>query len=318
MFCILQAPIDYHGLRETGRLKTREGYRLQGLPYSDGKVYTVEENDEHGDLAVYQMYSDSRSLILIDCMDLGRGLSLQIHVSSDSHGISPSIDRHSHRVFLPVGNGVLVARLEGEKLFKERILQSVGHVDHLAVIPLDTLYVCDLSSEAVRIIDSIHDTVTGTLEPPALTLSDLRPSSVAVQGDNVVVCYSKKSQHWFWGEILHCLVAYRHGNLAPIRVLYTHDIPEGVLPPHLFTVDCEGHALLAHTDIMNAAIFDVINVININGNVYRVHAEVYRVHAEVNAKSASLTCGCAIVNRQLWVARYSGDIVIMSPGKAHK
>ena len=275
---------------------------MLGMCYSDRKVYTMEteRNQIAGHLAVYQMNSDSGSLTLIDCMDLGMGLLLQIH---GNHAISPSLDRHSHRVFIPVYyNGVLVARLEGDKLVEERILYSVDSVIDLAVVPLDTLYVCDWGGRAVHIIDGIHDTVTGTLETPVLTNSDLKPCNLAVQGDNIVVGYGRDLvtilEHLLESEsaiIGFSLVVYRHGSLTPIRVLHALEM----FPTHFLTADSEGHVLLVQPKAVT------LHVVNING-------AVYRVKHKITVNTDSEICDGIVVNRQLWVACNNGDIVIMS------
>ncbi len=310
---MLQAPIDYHGLRETGILKTRAGYQLLGLCYSNSKVYTLEINKKDVHLAVYQMNGDSGNLILMDSMDVGLGLSLalltHLNIRGPSRGFSPSIDRHSHRIFLSAHHGVLVARLEGDKLVKERILQSVHYLGDVVVMPLDTLYVCDWTYDTVCIIDGMDDMVTGTLETPQITWGVLTPYSLAAQGDSVLVCYnddSKTMPDEYFESISakseYFLVIYRHGSLIPARILCAPDITGGEFPPHLLIADSEGHALLAQRNS------DTSRVININ-------VDVYHVNHKIKVNTDSVICGCTIVNRQLWMACGSGDIVIMSSGK---
>ncbi len=255
------------------------------------------------------MNSDSGSLILMYCMDMERKYWPLLLMMAGAENtmvfyLSIATDRHSHRVFLPVQTGVLVARLAGDKLFKERVLQCVDIVDDLAVIPLDTLYVCDWVGRAVHIIDGIHDTVTGRLNTPALTKPNLRPGSVAVQGDNVVVGYCRHM-----GTVLQIesgiqafsLVVYRHGSLTPIRILHAPDID---VAPRL-TADSEGHVLLVHCKTAT------VHVINMNENVYRVNPKI-------KFNTDSQICGCSVVNRQLWVACDNSDIIIMSSGKSQK
>ncbi len=298
-------------MRETGKLKTREWYDLGGLCYSDRKVYTVEWRAlEHVDLAVYQMNSDSGSLILMDCMDLEippEDMLCMWETQRSGRLFSPSIDRHSHRVFLPVLTSVLVVRLEGDKLVKERILHSVGQVLDLAVIPLDTLYVRD--GWAVHLVDGIHDTVTGTLEKPALANPYPRPCSVTVQGDNIVVCYGTDvitlRQSEFSRYSQYSLAIYRHGSLTPIRVLHAPNIHGEWNRSHLLTAESEGHVLLLSRK--NATVC----VININENVFCVNHEI-------NVNTGSDICDCTVVNSQLWVACDSGDIIIMSSRKSQK
>ncbi len=281
-------------------MTTRGGYQLLGLCYCDRKVYTVEKqiHGYHNHLVVYQMNSDSGSLILMDCMDVETRGYLARHFEGILVGntivypLSIATDRHSHRVFFPVRHGVLVARLEGDKLLKERILHSVDVTYDLAVIPLDTLYVCDWDGKAVRIIDGIRDTVTGTLETPVLTDPDMRPYSVAVQGDNIVVGYgilgfplsmlmsglgrSERATPEF------SVAVYHHGSLTPIRILHAPDTDVGVFPPYL-TAGSEGHALLVHNNTATVC------VININGDVYHANHKI-----KVNTDSQIY--GCVVVN----------------------
>ncbi len=266
----------------------------------------TQRNEEHDLLAVYQLNSVSGSLILMDSMEVERNQpSLFLVVILGGHFRSPSIDRHSHRVFLPVRDGVLVARLEGDKLVKERILHSGNDVYDLVVIPLHTLYVSDWHSGAVSIIDGIHDTVTATLKTPVLTRPGMIPYHLAVQGDNVVVFYGEdmiaalKSKSVISGYF--SVVVYRHGSLTPIRILHSPDSPAEVLLPYLFTADSEGHVLLIKKK----------SVIVINTNVCRISQEI-------NVNTDSAISGCTVVNRQLWVGCKNGDIVIMSSGEPQK
>ncbi len=106
--------------------------------------------------AVYQVHHASGYITLLDRMDLG--------ISVVVWSVCPRVDHHSRRVFVPCwGNGVVVAHLDGERLVRERTLNSVLYAESVDAMSPDTVYVCD---SRVHSVDINHDSITSTLEKP--------------------------------------------------------------------------------------------------------------------------------------------------------
>ncbi len=106
-------------------------------------MYATEQridSDHSVTLAVYMVHSDTENIELIDSIELGliKGLLLW--------SVSPRVEHPSQRVFIPCGfRGVTVARLDGDRLLKERTLICVRHAVSVDILSSDTVYVCDLA-----------------------------------------------------------------------------------------------------------------------------------------------------------------------------
>ncbi len=254
---------------------------LTGLCYSEGRLYTLEmrliETGRYSyDFAVYSVHRDSGDVALLDRLELWE--------TDVQWNVSPRVDRHSRRVFVPIESGVTVARLDDHRLVRQRTLTCVSVAVGVDVLPPDTICVCDGRNKSVHIVDVRNDRITSTLEKPDTT-RDEDPARLAVLGDRVMVCYSG----------LGPLVVYRHGSPAPVRVI-PH--PLG-MHNHVRDVstDCQHHFLLLLT---NGTLF----ALDMSGNI------LHTVNIDDNFKMGLV--GYAVVNRQLWAAFNNGDIAIMS------
>ncbi len=271
---------------ETERRKIQAGYNLDGLCYSDGRLYTVEHRKvESGrisySLAVYQIESDSENITLIDRLELADVGSAM------GYNASPRVERHSQWVFVPCSasvsgyTGVTVAYLDHDRLVRERTLTCVRDAVSVDAMSPDTVYVCVTYS--VHVVNVRQDKITLTMEPPD-TVMNKRPHSVAVLDNSVMVGYIDQGP----------LVIYRHGNKAPLRVIRHPDGMQGLLPT--ISTDCERHYILIY--MLSKFLF----VMDVNGQV--------RHTAAIDTRT--WTRDCAVVNRQLWVGCHNGEIVIMS------
>ncbi len=277
---MLQPAIDYSGLTETGRKKIQAGEQLTGLCYSsDGCLYVVGHREVvpgrySVSLAVYQVHRDSGDITLLDRLEMWKTYLLWF--------VCPRVERHSRRVFVPCRDrGVIVVCLYGDRLVRERTLTCVKEADGVDVMSPDTIYVCDWLSNSVHVVDVRDDRITTTLKKPD-TVKDGWPHSLAVLGDSVLVGYTGGT-----------LVFYHHGSPAPVRVI-PH--PRGLQVLSAVSTDCQRHFMLA--DYKTKSIL----VIDVNGELRHT----------VNINTDSETRDCAVVNRQLWVGCYNGDIILMS------
>ncbi len=278
-FLCLQPAVDYRGLAVTGSRKvTQAGDELQGLCYSEGCQYVVEGQGKLGrdstSLTVYRVQSDSGDITWLDTLTgLGEG------------GWCPRVDRYNHRVFVPCRySGVTVARLDGDRLVRERTLTCVSAIS-VGVMSADTVYVGDYDSYRVHVVDIRNDRITATLETPD-TVRGV-PASLAVLGDSVIVCYGN----------FFPLVVYRHGGSSPIRVI---PLPVGLKYVYAISTDCHSNYLV--TDWQTRSVF----VIDTNGDL----RDTVNIHTDRDTDSWPEDC--AVVNRQLWVGFRNGYILMMS------
>ena len=186
-------------------------------------------------------------------------------------------------MFFPVlAQGITVARLDGDRLVREKTLTCVWEAISVDVLSPDTVYIGDM--ERVHVVDVRDDRIMLTLEKPGPVELYGKPYGLAVLGNTVMV---------FYGNLAGCLVAYSHGSPVPVRVI-TH--PEGLQSVSAISTDCQRHFLL--TDQFADSVF----VIDASGNLCHT----------VNTGTHSGLMDCVVVNKQLWVGTMSGDIIIMS------
>ncbi len=280
VFCLLQPVVyvDYHGLvlTETKRKITQAGYRLQGLCYSDETLYVGERlpGTPIYILAAYRVQSDIGDIMLMDRLELERL----------SPGIPPRVDCQSRRVFVPCRNiGVAVARLDGDRLVRERTLTCVREALSVDAMSPDTVYVCDRICNNVRVVDVRDDRVTSTLKA-ADTVKGEKPLSLAVLGDSVMVSY---------GGYVPTLVVYRHDSPVPAKVISR---PVGLERVYGISTDRQSNFLV--TDWKTDCVF----VIAANGDLH------YTLKIDTDSQARD----SAVVNGQLWVGSHDGDIVVMS------
>ncbi len=289
-FLYLQPALDYRGLAVTGmRRMTQAGDDQLGLCYSEGFLYVVEGQKELGrdiyshSLAVYNVPSGSGHITRLDTLTgLGPGYWLFL---------CPRMDRHSQRVFIPCpSSGVTIARLDSERLVRERTLTCVHAIIVDAMSP-STVYVGDRNSRSVHVVDIRDDRITATLEKPNTVRRGEEPYSLTVLGDSVMVCYGGGT-----------LVVYRHGSSAPVRVI-PH--PGGIEGVSVVSTDCRSNYIVTNYETKSVFIIDS------NGDLHHT-VNISDTHSNTDSDFGSLTVDCAVVNRQLWVGCLNGNIVIMS------
>ncbi len=279
-FLCLQPAVDYRGLAVTGRRSvTQAGDWLCGLCYSEDCLYVVEgreESDRYSwNLTVHRVQSDSGHITRLDTLTV-------VEAVYWLQSLCPRVDRHSRRVFVPCqGSGVTVARLDGDRLVRERTLTCVKKAVSVDVMSPDTVYVGDRYNTSVHVIDIKDDRKTATLEKPD-TLRGQEPHSLAVLGDSVMVCYGYSS-----------LVVYHHGSPAPVRVIPR---PGGLENVTAVSTDCHSNYMVTDRYRSSVVITDADG----------------EIHHTVTPDTDSRLRDCAVVNRQLWVGCLNGDIIIMS------
>ncbi len=253
------------------------GDKVYGMCYHSGRLYTVEERWEDGSdrhrLAVYSV-TDQDTVTLLDTLDL------------EGYASHPRVDRQSGRVYIPCeDHGVCVVRYDGSKLVPVTTLRCVGEAGRLhglAVVSTDTLYVCDMDSRTVCLIDVSQDRVTHRLQRPwevrGKTLQIMQ--IIAVLGDTVLVGYTSN------------LVIYRHGVPTPRKVIPR---PQGLRNVLGLTTDHHSSFLLCDGSMY-------VYVLDISGNLtHTIPIPGYRKPQD-----------CTVVGEQLWVGCSNGDIIVMS------
>ncbi len=260
---------------------TQAGDRLRGLCYSDGCLYVAERREaelgrDRYSLAVYRVQPDSGDIKLLDRLTL---------MATDVW--CPRVNRHSQRVFIPCyERGVTVARLNGDRLVRERRLTCVRDAISLDVMSSDTVYVGDGISYSVAVVDIRADMITMTLEKPDTVREYERPYRLAVLGDSVMVCYGH-------GYDDPTLVIYRHNSPTPVMVIPR---PGGLNGVSAVSTDCHSHFMV--TDGETSSVF----VMDSNGDL----RHTVKIDADSRPRDS------AVVNRQLWVGCGKGDIFILS------
>ena len=290
VLCVLclQPAVDYRGLAVTGtRRVTQAGDDLRGLCYSEGRLYVVEGRRRSGrysiNLTVHSVQSDSGHITRLDTLTVLTGLGEGYGLPS----LCPRVDRHSRRVFVPCrDSGVIVARLDGDRLVRERTLTCVRRAISVDVMSPDTVYVGDIFSGSVHVVSITDDRIISTLDKPDTVRGD-RPYSLAVLGDSVLVGYGHST-----------LVVYRHGSPAPVRVIPR---PGGLDHVRTVSTDCRSNYIV--TDTRTISVF----IIDSNGDLKHT-VNIPDTSKYTNGRLED----CAVVNRQLWVGCSNGDIVIMS------
>ncbi len=263
---------------------TQAGYRLHGLCYSEGWLYMVEWRQESVSLSltVHSVQSDNGHITWLDTLtEMGEGGWLPV-------SLCPRVDRHSRRVFVPcLGSGVTVARLDGDRLVRERTLTCVRGALSVDVMSPDTVYVCDVG-RSVHLVNITDNRIISTLEKPD-TLRYKPPRSLAVLGYSVMVCYGIDDP---------TLVVYRHGSPAPVRVIPRTGGLERVTT---VSTDCRSNYIV--TDRWTRSVCIIASDGELRHTVNIPHTD---------SDTDSGPQDCAVVNRQLWVGCGNGDIVIMA------
>ncbi len=277
----LQPAVQYDELTMAGNRMIQAGYWLLGLCYSDGYLYAGEGRrvapvTYSYSLAVYRVDYESGDIILLNRLELMSSVTPQC----------PRVEHHSQQVFVPCReSGVTVARLDGNRLVRERTLTCVSKAVSVGVMSPDTVYVCDEDTSSVCVVDVRDDRITSTLERLD-TVKGEWPRSVAVLSDSVMVGYTLDGP----------LVMYHHGSPAPVRVIHRLAGLQNVTSISTF----QHHFLV--TDWKTKCVF----VIDVNGKLHHT--------VKISTDTTDIR-DCTAVHRQLWVGcgqSEDGDVVIMS------
>ena len=293
VFCLLQPPINYSGLTERGRRKVQADYRLHGLCYSYGYLFVaghrLESDMCRTGLFVYRVQGDSDDITLLDYLDMD--------MRKPHWHPHPRVDHHRWRVFIPWNDSnVIVVRLAGDKLVRDRTLTCISRVRSVDVMSSDTVYVSNW--EFVHTVDVREDKITSILEKPeTMRDHDRMPVGLTVLGDSVLVNYSS------------AVVLYYHGSPAPVRVIgLSHTwlgLNAAVSTDHHqhFLVYTSPNTKFVDTGKMTGtSMVASVLVMDVSGNVRHT----------IQIDTDSYIRDCAVVNRQLWLASKDGNIIIMS------
>ncbi len=268
-FSLFQPPVDYGSLQVTRIHNIQSGWQISGICYFSGMLYTTEfraaESVEYR-LAVYSVAVQD-TVTLFDTLDLERLPR------------PPRIDHQNGRVYFSCkSRGIYVVKYDGSKLVLITILTCVGRPTALAVISPYTLYVCDLYSDTVCLVDVIQDRVITRLQNRVHSL----PCSIAVLGDTVLV-----------GTVTDKLLTYRHGVPTQGKLLPR---PQGLRDISCLATDHHSSFLLVDT------VSNTLFVLDISGNVTHI----------ISVPMDMLPRDCTVVGGQIWVACYNGIIVMSS------
>ncbi len=281
-FCfVLQPSIDYYQPTEVGRINLKEQGLgdLQGFCYFESKLFVLWGHVGGCNMNVYTAYYEEDTGASITHLD-------SMPLPADCIG-SPRVDRCNHRIFIPCDvSGVVIARLEGDRLVTEKTLLCVEKPLDVDVISPDTAYVCDGDTYTVKVVDVTRDVITATLKKPE-EVNNAIPMRLAVLGDRIMVMYM------YGGPIL-AIYQCPYDSLDPIQVIPS---PEDLNSVSAISTEARGHHFLL-TDCKSRYMF----VVDVKGNLLDT----------VNIEVDRYPCDCAVVGRQLWVGCSSGDIVFIS------
>ncbi len=249
-----------------------EGW-VSGICYFSGRLYTTEGLKQYGRpgryrLAVYSVsYQDT--FTLLDTLEL-KGIGYE----------QPRVDRQTSRVYIACSrSGVYVVRYSGSELVLVTTLSCVRNAYGLAVASRDTLYVCDMESGTVCLVDVIQDRVTDRIQKPH-GVSRRKPDGVAVLGDTLLVVYGGDS-----------LAILRHNAPTPDKALGKL---EGLVFARGITTDHDSSFLVTNKN--------TVYVLDISGNL--THTIPIPEGREIR--------DCTVVGEQLWVGCEDGHIIVMS------
>ncbi len=271
--CLFQPPVDYDSMQVTRIHSIQTVWQIFGMCYFSGMLYTTEKRNEtlsvEYRLAVYSVTVQD-TVTPLDTLDLVEALW------------APRIDHHNGRLYFSCkSRGICVVKYDGSKLVLITTLACVGWPGDLALVSPYTLYVCDLDSHIVCLVDVIQDRVTARLQKPTEMRYSI-PWSIAVLGDTVLVGYINDN-----------LLIYRHGVPTPGKSLPK---PLGLKNAISLTTDHHSSFLLVGTDSK------YLFVLDISGNVTHT----------ISIPGDRKPCDCTVVGEQLWVGCLSGDIIAMS------
>ncbi len=258
----------------TTRHRIQCGEWLRGFCYDDNKLYCVETREQDGTytywLTVYDVGTaqDGR-LSLLDKVEVWG-------VCWDSR---PRVDS-SHRVYVPCDvSGVRIFRCQGGRLLPVREpLRCVGNAWSVCVNTADTVFVVDMDTMSVCLVNVSMDTVIMRLETPAHVWGD--PYHVSVIGQTVMVCYGSNT-----------LVTYDSDSLTPGHVLQT---PEGLGSVTGITADSHSSSFIITGYRCTVYVLDE----------RLLWHRIYSGDGELK--------DCAVVQSQLWLGHYRKDIAVLT------
>ncbi len=221
-------------------------------------------------LAAYSV-TDQDTITLLDTLDLPEG-----------NVRKPNVDRQSGLIYIPCETrGIYVVHFEDTKLKLVNTLNCVPYALSLAVVSQDTLYVCDVESNSVCMVDTTLNKVT------AILWDNIIADTMAFLGDTVLMM----------DLVQRGLLFHRHGVSNPGKILY---VPIGLSK---LATDHVSSFLLMGDELNN------IFVLNTSGNI--THTIPFSSRGAVD---------CSVVEGQLWVGREAkcynsdtnGEIVVLS------
>ncbi len=249
------------------------GKRLHGMCYFSGRLYTIE--------ARRKGRHNSFRLAVYSVTDQAT-IILQDTLDLDEPVYKPRVDRQSGQVYISCGpHGVCVVRYDGRKLVRVATLsKDMGSAISLAVMSQDTMYVGEEYTYTVYLRSATQDRDIASLKEPWKERK--WPNGIAVLGDTILVGYED-----------HDLALYRHGVSTPVKKLPQ---PPGLDDVSGLTTDYHSSFVLAGRDS------DTVYVFDITGK---------RTH-NIPIPGNRRLWDCTVVERELWVGCYDGDIIVLS------
>ncbi len=270
--CLFQPPVEYGSLSVTRVHRIQAGAGLYGLCYFSGTLYTVERRETRSDRDRIAVYSVTKEDVI----------TLLDTLDIEGGSWQPRVDPQSGLVYIScASHGLCVVRFDGSKLVPVTTLRCIGRPGSLAVISSRTLCVCDWNKGTVHQVDVTQDRVTARLHP-LLEVSHKRPDGIAVLGDTLLVGYMGDN-----------LVIYRHGVPTPGTIL-----PQPRELQDVYSLTTDHHSSFLLTDGSSSTVY----VLDVSGNLtHTIPIPGYREPRD-----------CTVVEGQLWVGCYNGDIVVLS------
>ena len=161
----------------------------------------------------------------------------------------------------------------------------------LAVVSADTLYVCDMDSDTVCLVDVTQDRVTDKLQAPEKCGVGYGPCQIALLGDTLLVMYEYYSLQFYY------LAISRHCVPMPGKMLPRQPQLTPYWPTMLTTNHHSNFLLPNHETDGTKAVY----LFNTNGNLTHT----------IPIPGDRLPNSCTVVGRQLWIP-CGRKIIVMS------
>ncbi len=272
MLFLFQPSAQFQGLRETTRHRIPWGYDLLGFCCDDNRVYCVVTTERWRGSTFWLTAYD-----MGDTIDGSLSLIDKVEVGSVPWDCCPRVDS-SHRVYVPCGrSGVRIfCCMDGGLLPARDPLRCVRDACSVCFNMADTVFVCDMDTGSVCLVNVFSDTVIRQLERPEQAQG--YPNHMSVLGQTVLVCYGYNT-----------LVTYHSDSPTPGRLLQT---PEGLGWVMSITTDCQSSSFLV-TDEHSVFVLD----------------DKLLWHRIYTGDRGLMDC--AAVQSQLWLGYNTGDIAVL-------